>query len=172
MMRRSTAVGAAAAVGVVLLACEEIGTPGQATAPADPEAGEIAFELAGPNDAALMVPVYLNGTGPYDFVLDTGATFTCVEETLAEQLALPEQAGPDAVGYGVGGAGRLRLVALDSLRLGEAVAEELTACVLDLAHFQIPGMDVHGLVGLNFLRAFRVMLDFDRNVLSLTRPEE
>jgi len=171
-MRRRTAVGSAAVLAALTVACEEIGTPGQATAPADPEAGEVAFELAGPNEAALMVPVYLNGTGPYDFVLDTGATFTCVEEGLAEELALPDVAGPDAVGYGVGGAGRLRLVALDSLRLGEAAAEALTACVLDLAHFQVPGMEVQGLVGLNFLRAFRVILDFDRNVLSLTRPEE
>ena len=171
-MKRGTTLWMGTGLILALLACEAVGVPGEATAPADPEAGEIAFELAGPNEAALMVPVYLNGTGPYDFVLDTGATFTCVEEGLAEELALPDLAGPDAGGYGVGGAGRLRLVELDSLRLGAAAAEELTGCVLDLAHFQVPGMEVQGLVGLNFLRAFRVTLDFERNVMSLTRPEE
>lgn len=64
------------------------GSPSQ-TAP-----GEVTFELAGPNEAAMVVPVKINGKGPYDFVLDTGATFTCVDRSLAEELRLPDWSGP------------------------------------------------------------------------------
>jgi predicted aspartyl protease len=46
-----------------------------------------------PNDAAIMVQVKINGQGPYDFVLDTGATFTCLDNDLADQLKLPRVEG-------------------------------------------------------------------------------
>jgi aspartyl protease len=37
----------------------------------------------------LVVPVTVNGTGPYPFLLDTGATSSMIDETLADRLALP-----------------------------------------------------------------------------------
>jgi hypothetical protein len=37
----------------------------------------------------LIVPVMVDGTGPYPFLLDTGATRSLVDETLADRLRLP-----------------------------------------------------------------------------------
>ena len=37
----------------------------------------------------LIVPVTVDGTGPYPFLLDTGATRSLVDETLADHLRLP-----------------------------------------------------------------------------------
>jgi hypothetical protein len=37
---------------------------------------------------AVVVPVTVNGSGPYDFMLDTGSTVTAVDRELARQLAL------------------------------------------------------------------------------------
>src|SRR6266446_1772024 len=37
----------------------------------------------------LVVPVTLDGTGPYPFLLDTGSTSTLVDPRLAERLRLP-----------------------------------------------------------------------------------
>lgn len=37
----------------------------------------------------LIVPVKVDGTGPYPFLLDTGATRSLVDETLADHLRLP-----------------------------------------------------------------------------------
>ena len=127
-----------------LAACQPPGAPDTVHAPPDSAAGEMAFELAGPNGAALMVPVHVNGEGPFRFVLDTGATITCVEGTT-----------------------RMRLVRLDSLRVGGARAEGITACALDLAHTAAIGVEIEGLLGLDFLRSYRVTLDFDRQVLLL-----
>src|SRR5687767_10637904 len=62
-------------------------------APAAASPGTVQFKMAAPNDAAIIVSVKVNGQGPYDFVLDTGATFTCVDNELAEQLKLPEWKG-------------------------------------------------------------------------------
>ena len=163
---RSSAV----VLALLALASCDVGAPARVQAPADSASGEIAFDLAGPGGAALVVPVYINGQGPFDFVLDTGATFTCVDQALATRLALRERRGQIAVGAGVGGAGRVRLVSMDSLRVGGAVATGLTACVIDLQPLRSIGSGAQGLVGLNFLKSFRVTLDFQRNVVALQAP--
>lgn len=152
-------------------ACQQAPTPARVEPPPDSTAGEVAFELAGPGGAALVVPVHLNGQGPFDFVLDTGATLTCVDQEVARRLGLPEARGMRGVGAGAGGAGQMRLVTLDSLRVGAARAEELTACALDLEHTARVGLEIDGLLGLNFLRSFRVTLDFEREVLHLEGTE-
>lgn len=150
--------------------CQQLGAPARVEVPADSAAGEIAFDLAGPGDAALMVPVFLNGEGPFDFVLDTGATLTCVDQAIATRLQLPAARGVVGVGAGVGGAGRMQILRLDSLRIGAARAGDLTVCALDLKHTGSIGLEIDGLLGLNFLRSFRVTLDFERKVLHLRAP--
>lgn len=156
----------------IAAACGEAGAPARVDAPADSAAGEVPFQLAGPGGAALIVPVHIGGEGPFDFVLDTGATLTCVEETLSERLALSEPTGVVGAGAGVQGAGRMRLVQIDSLRVGAATAQDLLACELDLQHIGQLGLDIQGLLGLNFLRSFRVTLDFERSVVGLQDPSE
>jgi predicted aspartyl protease len=145
--------------------------PGRVEAPADSAAEEVAIELAGLQDAAVVVPVEVNGSGPFDFILDTGATLTCVDSVLGDSLALPERGGLLGYGVGAGGSGRMRFVQVDSLRVGAARAEDLAACVLDLEQVRTIGLDVDGLLGLNFLKSFRVTLDFEREVLILQEPE-
>ncbi|MGZ8379771.1 MAG: retropepsin-like aspartic protease [Gemmatirosa sp.] len=169
---RRTALVAALLLAPGAPACTVPGTPASASAPADTAAGEIAFRLAGPGGAALVVPVHVNGRGPYDLILDTGATFTCVDTTLARELALPERRGAIGTAVGIGGAGGVRLHRVDSLRVGAATARELTVCALDLSTLRALGPEVRGLLGLNFLRSFRVGLDFERDVLRLTRPAD
>jgi predicted aspartyl protease len=138
----------------------------------EPEPGEVRFELAGPGGAALLVPVRVNGAGPFPFVLDTGATLTCVDEALMEELSLPEQTGSFAVGGTIGGMGRMRLVGLDSIEVGTARATDLQACVLDLAPMRKAGLEFRGLLGLNFLRGYRVTLDFSTEMLRLDPPAD
>jgi predicted aspartyl protease len=159
-------IAAVPAVLLLVTASCERAVPARVHVPADSAAGEVAFELAGPGGAALMLDVHINGTGPHRFVLDTGATLTCVHEALATELGLPEVRGVAGTGAGVAGQGALRLVTVDSLRMGGVVAEDLRACVLDLQHLAAVGLDVHGLIGLNVLRQFRVTIDFARNVVT------
>lgn len=158
-----------AAVLLLAAACQST-APGSVEAPADSAQGETAFELAGPNGAAILVPVTVNGEGPFEFVLDTGATMTCIAESLADSLELPALPGAVGMGAGIGSSGRLRLVRFDSLRVSGASATELPGCAVDLTQIRELGLDAHGLLGLNFLKSFRVTLDFDRSVLTLQQP--
>jgi predicted aspartyl protease len=154
---------------LLLAACVDM-EPSSVEVPADSAAGEIAFEMAGPGGAALMVPVRINGDGPYQFILDTGATVTCLDERLASSLALPEVRGVIGTAAGVGGQGGVRLVSVDSLSIGSVRAHDLQACVVDLEHLGGVGLELDGLIGLNVLSQFRVTLDFERNIVTLAEP--
>ncbi len=153
-------------LALTALACQPT-TPDAVQAPADSAGGEVAFELAGQNGAAIMVPVVVNGRDTLDFVLDTGATMTCIDASLADSLELPPLSGAIGRGAGIGGGGRIRLVEFDSVRVGGAMATDLPGCAIDLRHIQDLGLEADGLLGLNFLKPFRVTLDFERSVLRL-----
>src|ERR1041384_5907620 len=93
LMRRLSIV---CSVGVLLfsLACT-IPPPKGFGTPTSPTPGEVPFDLAPPNDAAIIVPVKINGRGPYKFVLDTGATFTCIDQKLVDELKRSETNTPE-----------------------------------------------------------------------------
>jgi predicted aspartyl protease len=152
---------------LILGACD-VGGPAHVAAPADSAAGEVGFEFAGPNEAAILIPVQLNGRPPVDFVLDTGATLTCVDVSLARELGLRDQKGVRGIAFGALQAGRMETVRVDTIRIGHAAVFDALACKLDLAHLR-SAFGASGLLGLNFLKAFDVAIDFERNVLRLQR---
>ncbi len=169
-------VMAVLAMVVVVAGCpppgarEEVEQVAIGTEAEEPGRTGVGFELAGPGEAALLVPVFVNGQGPYSFVLDTGATMTCVDMVVAEELELPTEPGRIGIGMGIEQEpGGLELVSIDSLRVGNATAMGLTGCALDLGRFRAMGLEVEGLLGLNFLREFRVTLDFRTEELTLER---
>lgn len=137
---------------------------------AAPEPGEVQFELAGPGGAALVVPVTVNGEGPFPFILDTGATLTCVDEALVKELDLGEVQGVTGLGGTIQGMGRMRLISLGTVALGEATVHELRGCAVDLSPMRQAGLEVQGLLGLNFLRAYRMTLDFAGKTVRLESP--
>src|SRR5687767_9899725 len=117
---------------IALSACD-FAAPVRTRAPADAAAGEVEFRLVGPNEAGLVVPVSINGRAPADFILDTGATLTCIDVSLARELALPAGGAIGGVAIGALSTGRIETVRMDTLRVGNAVAYDVTACRLDLA---------------------------------------
>jgi predicted aspartyl protease len=154
-------------LALALPACD-FAAPTRSQAPADSAAGEVEFELEGPNEAAFVVPVYINGRGPINFVLDTGATLTCIDVSLARELKLPDEGPMGGVAIGAMSAGAIETVRIDTLRVGNASAFDIVACRLDLAALR-SALGVQGLVGLNFLKQFDVRIDFERRVVGLTK---
>jgi predicted aspartyl protease len=154
------------------IGCTDPRRPASSSAAADSAAGEVGFRWAGPGGAALVVSARVNGRAPVDLILDTGATLTCVDTSLVRELALPEQRTILGAAVSIRGAGRVRLYSVDSLQVGAAVARGLTVCALDLRALRPVSPEVRGLLGLNFLRSFRVTLDFERDILRLAPPGE
>ena len=102
-----------------------------------------------------------------DLILDTGSTLTCVDDSLQREFELPRRLGAVGVGAGVGMSGPVKLLRVDSLRVGHTSVSNITVCSLDLAALQKVSPEARGLLGLNFLKSFRVSLDFKRRILRL-----
>jgi len=129
----------------------------------------VTFRLAGSKQALILLPVFIDGRGPYSFVLDTGATSTVVSNELADALTLPREEKQD----GRGAAGKMTLVKsqLPSITVGHETLESLPVSVTDLSFLgRAMGAQVDGALGHSYLRHFAMTLDYATNALMLRRP--
>jgi predicted aspartyl protease len=136
---------------------------------AGPGRAEVAIRLAHPTKPLVMVPTFVNGRGPYAFVVDTGASATVLSPELADTLGI-ERAGSSPM-TGAGGTLMSTAGCVKSLVVGTALLEDLAVMVSDFLGTigQALGTKVDGVVGYNFLRRFRVTIDYPNNALWLER---
>ncbi|MGH7774619.1 MAG: retropepsin-like aspartic protease family protein [Candidatus Binatia bacterium] len=115
----------------------------------------------------VLVSVVINRTKVFRFIVDTGAQRVIISRDVADTLGLDivhplrletivtaEWQTPPAP-----------VVRLDSVQLGGIRLRDLEASVFDLPS----ALRADGLLGLNFLRRFRVTFEFDRSTLILRR---
>jgi Aspartyl protease len=115
-----------------------------ATTPIAADQGRIAAELT--RTALVVVPVHVNGRGPYLFVVDTGATTTTLDDTVATQLGIRATGGMEIVTSA--GTYPAPVGALEELRHDDA--------------------RVLGIVGQDILRRFTTTIDYARREIELT----
>jgi Aspartyl protease len=126
--------------------------------------------LTGPGGETMaLVPVYINGDGPFAFALDTGASHSMVDRSVAEQLNLPV-VGPAVRITGVTSTARAEEVRVDRWRVGNVELPRRTLVTLEL-----PQSDretgLKGLLGSDMLSEFGViMVDYQRQRL-IFRPK-
>lgn len=110
----------------------------------------------------VMVPVKVNGRGPYEFILDTGASTSTVDRALVNRIGLP-RTGETAKVRGVTGTSIVPLVRLRSWTLGGQRLAGRNLTVTDMRQ-----QNVFGLLGSDELRRFgRVAVDYQRKRLIL-----
>lgn len=109
----------------------------------------------------VTAPVRINGQGPFDFVVDTGANRTVITRELAAELGLPD-AGPADV-HGVAGVEPSNTVTIDLLQVDAVATRSIRAPTLGRERL---GAD--GLLGVDVLRGRRVTVDFLNNEFRIT----
>ena len=115
---------------------------------------------------SVLVPVSINGQGPFRFALDTGADVSLVDQSLAEQLGLPIAGKPEAIG-GVSGVAEANLVKVAQWDAGGVKLPSETVASLTLPQ-ERPGMGLQGLLGADMLSTFgTVTIDFKGQKLIL-----
>ena len=77
-----------------------------------------------------VVELKINGTGPYRFILDTGAATTVVSDELGRELSLSPPAGVQVAS--VGGGPAPAIVLIHDVRVGDAVMQDMIAAVMPL----------------------------------------
>ena len=125
-------------------------------------------------DNRIMIPCYVNGRGPYTFILDTGGGGDVVLTTaLVKMLGLRERnivTTHGGVGNAAVGIGETRVHAV---AIGPLVFTNQSATVIDLDEIRdgIGFRRLDGVIGYSILRKLNMKLDFDRGSVTLSREK-
>ncbi len=117
-------------------------------------------EIGTDRHGRMTVPVRIGGSGPYEFLIDTGAQNTVLSKTLATRLSLV--ATNKARLVGIAGTEIVDTVNIEEFGLGRRSYYSLIAPLLDRTHI---GAD--GIVGLDSLQGQRVLIDFKRGLITI-----
>jgi predicted aspartyl protease len=111
----------------------------------------------------MTVPVRLLGSGPYQFLVDTGADRTAVSREIVARLNLPAAGGAEL--HSVAGVSSVKTARVRELQLTRK-SESIDAAVLDSAN-----MGADGIVGVDVLASQRVQFDFEKQTMSIVPSE-
>lgn len=120
----------------------------------------IPFHLAGRQNPLILLPVHVNDKGPYEFILDTGASHSLLSPELAEILGVKPEIEKEAMG--AGGPVKLGLAHVASIAVGAtrqsnvqiAITDELKRIGKAIQH------RIDGDLGFDFLKDFRLVIDY------------
>jgi Aspartyl protease len=113
----------------------------------------------------IVVPVWINHTGPYDFIVDTGAQLTIVDSSLASVLHLKAR-GTTGLG-GVATYARSAFAYLDLVEAGVCSVPNSLVVIQELAQLKAADPRIRGILGENFLEHFDLLIDNRQHILCL-----
>lgn len=166
--RRRAALGLLAAGGAALPAARVLSQESVVAAPLelpDEDLPPTAIETHRDRNEHMLAPVTINDQGPFDFLLDTGANISCVSHRLVERLDL--KAAETARVHTVVGVRERPMVTLDRLQVGPRDRRKVRAPALP-----IKGWNVDGILGVDWLKGQRLVLDFRNSKLEITRSQQ
>jgi predicted aspartyl protease len=109
----------------------------------------------------VVVPVSINGAGPFNFLLDTGATNSDIDRGLADQLSLPGVGEHEVTG--LQGKMFLSIVHAQSISVAGRTVRDLNLNVLSKTN-GLPSK-VSGILGEDFLGHFDLLIDNRHHVV-------
>jgi predicted aspartyl protease len=114
----------------------------------------------------IFANVIVNGKGPYDFAIDTGATQTVISEKLAAELGL--QPITSTMVFGIGGAGKVetKIYKMKELTVGDVKIRNTP-----VGTFNDPLISqlADGILGTSVLSDFLITVNYPAGQLELTR---
>jgi predicted aspartyl protease len=165
LARRHFIAGAASLAGLAPLPAlsQTVITPNTDVLPGAVPNDESARVVAGRNASQhLTIQVNINGRGPFNFIVDTGAELSVLADDVAAQLNLPE--GAPITVEGVTGRIKTRLVPVDQLSVGPLAHNNLKLPILPRAFLRADGF-----LGLDVINGSRVTFDFLGKSLKIER---
>jgi predicted aspartyl protease len=133
---------------------------------------ESEFRLAGGAQPLILIPARVNGIGPVPFLLDTGAGPCLLSPELAARAKVAATGRMTATG--AGGPVEIELGTAEALAVGNAEVRDVPVAITEeLARIgEAVGSPIEGDVGYEFLKDFRLTIDYDRSRVTLARPED
>lgn len=139
-----------------------------ATIPAS--SAKVNFRLAGGAQPLILLPVKVNDRGPFDFILDTAAGTSLLSSELAKELAVKILGSKE--GQGAGGKISVSMAKADSIAIGEMQRDDIDVAIVDLRSIGAAvGAQIDGDIGYNFLKHFRITIDYRDSTIRLDDPK-
>lgn len=113
--------------------------------------------------STIIVPVSINGSAPYDFMLDTGSSKTIVDRKLAAELGLPLVG--ETIMRGVFSSVKMRVVHVNSLSVDGATVRD--GEIFSTDHPATVTSKVRGVLGEDFLRNFDLLIDYSHQIIRI-----
>jgi hypothetical protein len=142
-----------------------VAPPPAATAPVAPEPPALFIDTALDAIDRMTVEVFINGQGPFNFVVDTGADRSALSIPVAARLGLSR--GRDVMLHGVGGSALTPTAKVPLMVTGDARLKDAELPILPAAR-----LGVDGLLGVDMLERRNVIMDFRRKRLEVRRSSE
>jgi len=118
-------------------------------------------------DARVATDVFINGKGPFSFLLDTAATRSMMFEHLRARLGIATTGGQPLTVYGMQNIGTAAPIVTDELRLSGETIRNLAMGVLPE-----DSDTADGLLGMDALSNYLVVLDRTNMRLKLLTPDD
>jgi predicted aspartyl protease len=122
----------------------------------------------------MLVPVYINGRGPYPLILDTGSSGIVITPKVATELALeatPPQEDQGCSGgkcVGVGGAVLGQATRVNDINVASTSKQDMMVAIIDLAQIAPKGKaPEYGIIGYPYLRDLRLVIDYPNRRFAL-----
>ncbi len=117
----------------------------------------------------VIVPVMVNGQGPFNFLLDTGTQITIVDPAMVGLMHLSRPAGKALVGgIGVKDASVGGYTTVDSIELDSHKLLRANVVFFGVAKSQEgQSVKVVGILGQNFLEYFNVLISYKDSTVKL-----
>ena len=117
------------------------------------------------NRYQIVLPVFINHSGPYDFLLDTGTDTTIVGLSLAAELHLSTEGTVPVSGAGFQESASI--ARLDLLQAGSHAVASQEALVYGLMNLGSVDSHIRGILGEDFLEHFDMLIDNAHKLLCL-----
>jgi hypothetical protein len=117
------------------------------------------------NGYQIVVPVSINHSGPYDFLLDTGTQVTIVGPALASELHLKTQG--NALVAGAGFQQSASFTGLDLIEAGAHSLADQKALVYGLLNLHSLDSHIRGILGEDFLEHFDLLIDYGHKLICI-----
>jgi hypothetical protein len=113
----------------------------------------------------IVLALSIDHTGPYNFLLDSGAQITMIDPSLATALHLDTQGRAEVVGVGSGQSASY--AQLDLVEAGSHSVANQKVLVQDLQNLHSPDLHLQGILGEDFLEQFDLLIDNAHRLLCL-----
>ena len=119
----------------------------------------------------IVVDVMVNCRGPFNFLVDTGASITTITKHTSEALGLYEKAWGQRRALSGSFAGVVMTLAkAESIQVGNARAKDIDVGLHDLTPLSnVMGTPVDGVIGYNFMKDYRVVINYPQQEVSFER---